>query len=147
MDLHTFAAALAQIEADWDERYPDMERPWRLEWTTAFSAAACVEGWDLFDSFGSGSGPWQIQAFDSPEDGDGDLGGEDTIAWVIVRRQATPHARTALWFLAHHNPLEYRRIMAWPTVVEGWWDYGAKAGGAVRWDRDPELSPLEEATT
>lgn len=91
------------------------------QWTPELAAAAAAEGWDLFDSHGSLSGPWQVQSFDSPEEGEPDITEDD--AWALVQAQATPHARVALEILAEANPLEHARIVAHPTVIDGHWDY------------------------
>lgn len=107
-------------------------------WTYAHARAATAEGWDLYDSAGSGAGPWQIQSFD---DGDPVDLGDDMVAWKLVQAQRTPHARAALQFLAEHNPLEYVRILAWPTLVYGEWDYDTDT---VRWGVDMNSQPAHD---
>ena len=110
---------------------PDCVRPGT--WTMQYHRAATAEGWDLFDSCGSLSGPLQVQTFDTPEGDAADLGGEDEIAWVLVRSQRCEHHRVALEILKEANPLEYERIMQWPTIVHGHWDYDTDT---VMWGED-----------
>lgn len=93
------------------------------EWTRADSDAALLDGWDIFDSFGSENGPWQIQVLEEPnllpELGYTEKKFEDDSAvWVHVWTQAEAgsalHVK-ALEFIKMHNPLEYRCINIYVT--------------------------------
>lgn len=96
-------------------------------WSPEDSFAAMLEGWDVWDSDGSGDGPFQIQFLAEPglipELGyvEPKFDSEDTNAWVHVREQAAAgsalHQR-ALLFIEHNNSLEYARIMRWPEHIE-----------------------------
>lgn len=109
------------IELDLDA--PDAEKyvawynangfPWTGDspaWTPDDSQAASLEGWDLFDSAGSVSGPWQIQHFDVPGEIDGGVDlDSDEEAWRIVVENARAGSELhlkVLTILAHDNPLE-----------------------------------------
>lgn len=98
----------------------------RATWTFAHSEAAEAQGWDVFDSEGSVSGPYQVQSFDEPRcvlDDEAVPDITDGDAWLLVQRADSDHTRAALAFLAVANPLERARILAWPTTVDGHWDY------------------------
>lgn len=96
------------------------------QWVPTDSRAACLEGWDVWDSAGSDDGPFQIQFLAEPELLD--LGytapkfDGDTDAWVHVREQALVHHselhQRALLFIEHNNSLEYARVMLWPIVID-----------------------------
>lgn len=89
------------------------------EWTADDAAKANAEGWDIFESFGSENGPWQLQKFDDPDWGPDAPSpypfATDSDVWVHVRTGNTPLHRKALAFLSEHNPQEYRAITEWGT--------------------------------
>lgn len=81
------------------------------EWTFEDSVAAHVEGWDIFECWGSLNGPWQIQKFD-----DEDRYAEDNEVWSLVRQRAAAGSalhQKALDFLQVHNPREYEAVTTW----------------------------------
>lgn len=88
-----------------------------MEWTREDHLAASREGWDMFESYGSDNGPYQIQSFDDPDEWEG-VGlypfDGDTDAWEHVWKLAelgsTLHVK-ALEFLKVHNPLEHTHIV------------------------------------
>ena len=90
-------------------------------WTNTDSAAACADGWNIFECFGSDNGPWQIQRLDEPSDWPEFHGrpypfAEDADAWCHVWQKAEEgsalHQR-ALAFLGEHNPSEFDAIRRW----------------------------------
>lgn len=79
------------------------------------SAAANAEGWDVFDSYGSDNGPYQVCRIDDPErwHADRELAfvppylESDDEAWQIVMRRHDPHHAKAREFIKEHNPKEW----------------------------------------
>jgi hypothetical protein len=80
------------------------------EWTTADSAAALAEGWDLF--YTSGDEPYELQRYDETFP-------DDPSAWKHVIERAAEgselHQR-ALAVLAEHSPLEYKVVTTWKAI-------------------------------
>lgn len=95
-------------------------------WSDADAAAANAEGWDIFDSYGSDSGPWQIQRFDDPTaiGWPADLPypfEEDTDVWEhvwhLAHQGGHPVHERALAYLKAHNPMEYEAIERWVSAA------------------------------
>lgn len=99
------------------------------------NVAVYGEGWGIFDSYGSQSGPLQIQRIDDAGDDEHQFD-DDTDAWEFVwgrAREGSPvHAR-ALEILLFENPMEFRAIEHWCTTGEVLdqppYDYGKEGWG------------------
>lgn len=81
------------------------------EWTDEDRRVANAEGWDVFDSYGSANGPWQIQRLDEEAILD-----NDTDAWELVKAKADAGSLVhcnALAFITEHNPQEAMAIRKW----------------------------------
>lgn len=78
-------------------------------WPDAHAAAAAAEGWSIFST--SGPACWQIQHFDSVDEGQQQLD-SDEAAWTIVRSGTGAHHISALAFIKAHCPAEYATVMA-----------------------------------
>ena len=77
-------------------------------WSQAHCEAAQKEGWDIFDTYGSDSGPWQLQRLDNVDDGaDSTQLTTDNQAWSLVLEGSLPHHQAARDFIRVHNPMEY----------------------------------------
>ena len=93
-----------------------------LAWTRVHSAQAILEGWDIFECWGSYDGPCQIQRIDFPEDGEGHLS-DDSDAWELVWYGAmagSPLHHRALNFIARNNPAELQVIARYIGQNGGW---------------------------
>lgn len=77
-------------------------------WSQAHCEAAQKEGWDIFDTYGSDCGPWQLQRLDNVDDGTGSTQlSTDNQAWSLVLEGSLPHHQAARDFIRVHNPMEY----------------------------------------
>lgn len=85
-------------------------------WTSEMQEAALREGWDLWDSRGSISGPLQVQRIDDAELVTEEVGFEvpylesDDHAMLIVRTGTGEHHAMARHLVAKHNPEDFRRM-------------------------------------
>lgn len=75
---------------------------------TSVGDASCREGWAIFTC--SGERPYQIQAFDCPDEGEPELD-SDIKAWEIVMRGTEPHHDFARRFIEQHSPAEWRAMV------------------------------------
>lgn len=88
-------------------------------WTEAHSDAAVKEGWNIWECFGSSSGPWQIQRLDDAADYPGSVQLEsDDDAWRLVISGGQAHHRAALDFIKAHNDIEYEKLMVFAENEE-----------------------------
>ena len=80
-------------------------------WSNVHSEAAQREGWDIFDTRGSDSGPWQIQRFDDATDVPGAPQlKDDEAAFRIVLHGSAAHHGAAREFIRAHNPNEWAAL-------------------------------------
>lgn len=81
-------------------------------WLERYGDAAAMEGWSLFECFGSENGDWQLQRLDDASDvpGGPQLAGDDD-AWRVVLQGTGDHHAAALGFLMEHNPKEYEALL------------------------------------
>ena len=100
-----------------------------VEWTRDDSAAALAEGWDIFDSYGSPNGPWQICVLEEPYLNT-DLGytekkfADDDAVWLHVWGEAATGSELhnkALAFVQQHNLQEYESIVKLVKERGGVW--------------------------
>lgn len=97
---HTARGFVATLSTD-----PESIEP---AWSHAHSTAAQMEGWDIFDTFGSDMGPWQLLHLDDTSDIQGGTKLEDDAeAWRLVLTGSSPHHASAREFIRVHNPIEY----------------------------------------
>jgi len=83
-------------------------------WTDEMQTAALKEGWDLWDSRGSVSGPIQVCRVDDPEAGEFGfhvpyLDSDDT-AMLLVMRGSGIHHLVAREIVKKWNPEDYMRM-------------------------------------
>ncbi len=77
-------------------------------WSQEHCEAAQREGWDIFDTDGSGGGAWQVQRLDDASEVRGALQLKaDAVAWRIVVQGTAPHHEAARQFIQAHNPQEW----------------------------------------
>lgn len=86
-------------------------------WTHEHSLAASREGWDIFETFGSPDGPWQVQRVDDPDEVVADatvtvqrLNG-DSDAWLLVHHGKEAHHAAAREFIKENSPVEWKSIV------------------------------------
>ena len=80
-------------------------------WSNEHCEAAQREGWDIFDTRGSYSGPWQIQRFDDASEVPGAPQlQDDEAAWRIVIQGTAAHHGAARQFIQAHNPKEWTAL-------------------------------------
>jgi hypothetical protein len=91
-----------------------------MEWTPEDSAAACIEGWDIFYSARAEDHEYDLQKIDEPElyeEENGVTGvriwEDDADVWVFVRDTSSKLHQKALDYLAEKSPDEYASIMTW----------------------------------
>lgn len=77
-------------------------------WSDEHCTQAQQEGWDIFDTHGSDSGPWQLQRLDDASEFPGAKQlASDAEAWRLVFEGHAPHHVSAREFIRVHNPMEY----------------------------------------
>lgn len=79
-------------------------------WERLHGDAARLEGWYVMDCSGSDYGRWQIQHFDSAEDGETQLDNDEQ-AWAIVLTGKLPHHVAARQFIQTYNQTEWQHWM------------------------------------
>ncbi len=90
-----------------------------MKWTQKNSIAAELEGWNVFSSFGSENGDWQIQKVDDPDDGMPRFESDNAV-WLHVYRRAGEGSqlhKDALAYVKEHNRMEYDSIMKYVVLT------------------------------
>lgn len=76
-------------------------------WSNEHRAAANNEGWDIWDTSGSESEPWQIQRFDESHENPGVQLDSDDDALRLVVNGSAPHHEAARLFIKAHSTQEW----------------------------------------